>query len=99
MTTANRFRYEPQVFDIDTLALELAAKTVTLFGSVGIADWLDVGGAVPIVRTDLSGERVNTYRGVPLSQARAMGTSTGLADIALRTKARFLARASAAWPP
>ena len=89
VTTANRFRDEPQAFDIDTLALELTAKTVTLFGSVGIADWLDVGAAVPIVRTDLSGERVNTYRGVSLVQARAMGTSTGLADIALRTKARF----------
>ena len=89
VTTANRFRDEPQAFDIDTLALELAAKTVTLFGSVGIADWLDVGAAVPIVRTDLSGERVNTYRGVSLVQARAMGTATGLADIALRTKARF----------
>jgi len=89
VTTANRFRDEPQAFDIDTLALELTAKTVTLFGSVGIADWLDVGAAVPIVRTDLSGERVNTYRGVSLVQARAMGTATGLADIALRTKARF----------
>jgi hypothetical protein len=89
VTTANRFRDEPQAFDVDTLALELAAKTVTLFGSVGIADWLDVGAAVPIVRTDLSGERVNTYRGVSLVQARAMGTATGLADIALRTKARL----------
>ena len=89
VTTANRFRDEPQAFDIDTLALELTAKTVTLFGSVGIADWLDVGAAVPIVRTDLSGERVNTYRGVSLVQARAMGTATGLADIALRTKARL----------
>ena len=89
VTTANRFRDEPQAFDIDTLALELSAKTTTLFGSVGIADWLDVGAAVPIVRTDLSGERVNTYRGVSLVQARAMGTATGLADIALRTKARL----------
>ena len=90
VTTANRFRDEPQAFDIDTLALELTARTVTLVGSVGVTDWLDVGAAVPIVRTDLSGERVNTYRDVPLVQARATGTATGLADIALRSKARFL---------
>jgi hypothetical protein len=89
VTIANRFRDEPQPFDIDTLALELATKTVTLFGSVGIANWLDVGAAVPIVRTDLSGERVNTYRGASIVQARATGTATGLADIALRTKARL----------
>lgn len=92
VTTANRFRDEPQAFDIDTFALDLATKTVTLFGSVGVADWLDIGAAVPVVRTDLSGERVNTYRGVSLIQARAVGTVTGLADIALRTKAQFLGR-------
>ena len=38
---------------------------------------------------DLSGERVNTYRGGSIVQARATGTATGLADIALRTKARL----------
>jgi hypothetical protein len=90
VTTANRFRDEPQAFDVDTLALDLTTKTVTLFGSVGVTDWLDVGAAVPVVKTDLSGERVNTYRGASLIQARAVGTASGLADIALRTKAQFL---------
>jgi hypothetical protein len=90
ITTANRFRDEPQAFDIETLALDLTTKAVTLFGSIGVTDWLDIGAAVPVVRTDLSGERVNMYRGASLIQARAMGTATGLADIALRTKAQFL---------
>ena len=92
VTTANRFRDESQAFDIDTFALDLTARTVTVFGSVGLAEWLDIGAAVPIVKTDLSGERVNTYRGVSFVQARAAGTVTGVADIALRTKAQLLRR-------
>ena len=92
VTIANRFRDEPQAFDIDTLALDLTARTVTLFGSVGVAEWLDVGAAVPLVRTDVSGERVNTYRGERVVQARVAGTVTGLADIALRAKAQFVGR-------
>jgi hypothetical protein len=37
----------------------------------------------------MSGERVNTYRGTTVVQARAVATATGLADVALRAKARI----------
>lgn len=90
VTTANRFRDEPNAFDVETLTLRAATRTVTAFANVGVTDWLDVGAAVPIVRFDLSGERVNTYRGENFVQARASGTTTGLADIALRAKTQIV---------
>lgn len=90
VTTANRFRDEPTSFDVEALTLRAAASTVTAFGNVGVTDWLDIGAAVPVVRFDLSGERVNTYRGARFVQARAAGTVTGLADIALRAKAQII---------
>jgi hypothetical protein len=89
VTTANRFQDEPQAFDVESLTLQASTSTVTMFANVGVTDWLDVGGAVPIVRFDMSGERVNTYRGTTVVQARAVATATGLADVALRAKARI----------
>lgn len=89
VTTANRFRDEPQAFDVESLTLDASTSTVTIFANVGVTDWLDLGGAVPIVRFDMSGERVNVYRGSTIVQARAVGTATGLADVALRAKAQI----------
>jgi hypothetical protein len=89
VTTANRFQDEPQAFDVESLVLRASTSTLTAFGNVGVTDWLDVGGAIPIVRFDMSGERVNTYRGTTVVQARAVGTATGLADVAIRAKARI----------
>lgn len=89
VTTANRFVDEPEPFDVESLTLNAASSTVTVFTNIGVTDWLDVGAAVPFVRFDMSGERVNTYRGSTVVQARAVGTSTGLADMALRAKARL----------
>ena len=90
VTIANRFRDEPTPFDVDALTLRLSTNTVTAFGNLGVTDWLDIGGAAPIVRVDLSGERVNTYRGTPFVQARAAATAAGLGDIAIRAKARLI---------
>lgn len=89
VTTANRFLDEPRAFDVEALTLNAASSTVTVFTNIGVTDWLDVGAAVPFVRFDMSGERVNTYRGSAVVQARAVGTSTGLADVAIRAKARL----------
>ena len=88
VTTANRFQDESQAFDVEALTLRASTSTVTLFANVGVTDWLDVGGALPVVRFDMSGERLNTYRGFTVVQARAVATATGLADVALRAKAQ-----------
>lgn len=86
VTTGNQFRDEPAPFDVETLTLDLDSRTVTLFGNVGLLDRLDLGVAVPIVSVSFSGERVNTYRGNSLVQARATGDAMGLGDIAVRGK-------------
>jgi hypothetical protein len=94
ITTANKFRDEAQPFDTDTLSMSIRSSTVTAFANFGITDDLDVGVAVPIVHLSLSGQRVNTYRGTPFVEARGSAQSSGLADIAVRSKLQ-LVRASA----
>jgi hypothetical protein len=88
VTTANRFSDEPAPFDVEALTLRASTSTVTILGNVGVTNWLDVGAAVPLVRLEMSGERVNTYRGTSVVQARATGSATGFGDVALRAKAR-----------
>ena len=91
VTTANQFRDEPQPFDVESLTLELDSTTVTAFGTLGLADRIDVGVAVPFVRLSLEGSRLNVYRGASLLQAEARATATGFGDIALRSKVNLLA--------
>jgi hypothetical protein len=86
---ANRFRDEAAPFDVETLTLNIATRTATVFGSVGLTDRLDLSAAVPIVSLDVSGSRINTYRGTSLPQARATATTSGLGDVAVRSKYRF----------
>jgi hypothetical protein len=45
---------------------------------------------VPIVSMDLSGERINTYRGQTIPQAAATATTTGVADMAITARAHLL---------
>jgi hypothetical protein len=89
VTVANQFRDESQPFDIETLDMHLRASALTLLANVGVTDQLDIGVAVPIVRVGLDGERLNTYRGNSFVQTEATGSSSGLADVALRAKYAF----------
>lgn len=89
VTTANKFRDEAEPFDVEALTLSIATRTTTVFGSVGLTDRLDVAAAVPLVSLDISGSRINTYRGASLLQARARAQTFGLADIAVRSKYRL----------
>jgi hypothetical protein len=89
VTTSNRFVDEAVPFDVETLTLAITTKTATIFGNVGVTDRIDVGVAVPLVRLDISGSRINTYRGQSFPQARAQSRSVGLADVAVRTKVRL----------
>ena len=91
VTVANRFRDEAVPFDSESLTLQIRSSAMTLFGSVGVTDHLEVGAAVPFVRVSLEGERINVYRGNALLQASATGTASGIADIALRAKYTLVA--------
>lgn len=86
VTVANTFLDEEAPFDIETLTLRLRTSTMTLFGSIGVTDRLELGAAVPFVRLDLEGERINNYRGTIAQQAAATATASGIADVALRAK-------------
>lgn len=86
LISANQFRDEPTPFDVETLTLRLRTRMVIPSLSFGVTDRFDVSVAVPLVHLELEGERVNTYRGRRLVQARAVATQNGLADIAIRTK-------------
>ena len=86
LISANQFRDERTPFDVETLTLRLRTMMIIPAVSVGVTDRFDLSVAVPLVRLELEGERVNTYRGRRLVQARAVASQNGLADIAVRTK-------------
>jgi hypothetical protein len=89
VTTSNKFRDEATPFDVETLKLNIATSTVTLFANYGLTSRIDIGVAVPIVQLTLSGERLNTYRGSPLLQARGRAESMGVADVPIRSKVQL----------
>jgi hypothetical protein len=86
VTVANRFRDESAPFDTESLTLDLTTSTMTVFGSVGVTNRLEIGAAVPFVRLTIDGERLNVYRGESFVQANGSATASGVADIALRAK-------------
>jgi len=85
-TTSNRFLDEPRAFDVETLRLEVRANTLTLSGSYGITDRLDIGAALPLVSLSLEGERTDTYRAVPFQQAIASASVGRVGDVQVRGK-------------
>lgn len=90
VTTANKFRDEPQPFDVEALTLRLRTSTVTFVGNYGVSRRFDIGAAVPVVTLRLDGERTNNYRGASFVQARGTASATGIADVAIRAKYRLL---------
>jgi hypothetical protein len=86
VTTANQFEDEAAPFDTELLTLKIRTSTLTLFGSYGVTDRLEVGGAIPLVQLHIEGSSVNVYRGDATPQVSAIADASGIADIALRTK-------------
>jgi hypothetical protein len=86
VAVASRFTGESTPFDVETLTLRLRTATMTLSGSYGIGDRVDVGASLPLVRLTLSGRRVDTYRGVRLVQATASASASGIGDVIVRGK-------------
>jgi hypothetical protein len=86
VTTANKFTDEATPFDVDRLTLNIDANIATLYGSVGITDRLDVGVLLPIVSLQISGSRLDNYRGQAFMQATASSHAVGVADLIVRSK-------------
>src|SRR5262245_61466398 len=88
------------------MALDMSLRVSTLQASYGLTDGLDVGIAVPLVRTSLQGRStaqifpfgptaVHFFTGTPdnpglRATAATFGSATGLGDIALRIKGRLV---------
>jgi hypothetical protein len=86
VTTANQFIDERTPFDVDQLTLNIDTSIATVYGNVGITDRFEIGAALPFVRLELDGSRVDTYRGRNFTQATASAQSSGLADMVVRGK-------------
>ena len=86
VSTASRLTGQSEPFDVETVALHLATRTLTLSANVGATDRLDISAALPLVRLKMSGERVDTLRGTPFLQATAVVDASGVGDLILRAK-------------
>jgi hypothetical protein len=86
VTTANQFADEASPYDVDSLTLHITTKTLTVFGSYGVTNRLEVGAAVPFVQLHLDGSRVDLYRGQQFLQASGSADASGVADVAVRAK-------------
>jgi hypothetical protein len=86
ITTSNHFTDESAPFDTESLTLKIRTSTVTIYGSYGITDRFEIGGAVPFVQLNIDGSRLNVYRGQSFLQASGTASASGMADIALRAK-------------
>ena len=71
LTIANQFRDEAAPFDTEKLTLKIRSSGMTIFGSVPVSDRLEIGAALPLLRLELDGARINVYRGATLAQATA----------------------------
>lgn len=92
VATASQLSGDPEPFDTETLTLRLRVRTLTMTGVFGVTDRLDVSAAVPVVNVNMSGERLDTYRGTALLQAQADATVSGLGDVIARVKYNVLRR-------
>jgi hypothetical protein len=89
VTTGNQFRDEPTPFDVESLTLRMTSRTLTVNATIGVAERVDLGVAVPLVAVSMDGTRINTYRGASLVQATASADASGLGDLAVRGKVRL----------
>ena len=86
VATASRLRGNAQPFDVESLTLDMRSTTVTLLGTFGVTDRLDISAALPFVAISMNGRRVDTYRGTQLVQATASASASGPGDFLIRGK-------------
>lgn len=97
VTTGNQFTDEAAPFEIEALTLRIRTSTLTMFGSYGVTDRLEIGGAVPLVRLHLEGSRTDVYRGETFVQASGSADASGIADVAIRAKYALVNRREGAF--
>ena len=90
VSTAAILRGDTVPFDIETVSLRIRTDTMTVTGNYGVSDRIDLGVAIPFVRLNLQGERVDTYRGQAFLQATGSASASGLGDIVARVKYNVL---------
>ena len=86
VSTAARLTGESEPFDVETVAIRLRTRTLTLLTTVGVSDRVDVSAALPLVRLNMSGERVDTLRGQQFLQSTASVDASGVGDLVTRAK-------------
>jgi len=90
LSTASVLRGDAAPFDVETVSLRIRTDTMTVTGTYGITDRIDVSAGIPFVRLSLQGERVDTYRGRRLVQASGSATAAGLGDVLLRGRVNVI---------
>jgi hypothetical protein len=90
VSTASRLTGQSEPFDVETVALRLTTRTLTLSANAGVTDRVDISAALPLVRLKMSGERVDTLRGAQFLQATAVVDASGIGDLILRGKYNML---------
>ena len=91
VTIADQFRDETVPFDTESLTLKIRSSGMTFFGSIPVTSNFEIGAALPLLRLELDGARLNVYRGATFAQASASATASGIGDMALRGKYVFYA--------
>jgi outer membrane putative beta-barrel porin/alpha-amylase len=86
LSTASILRGDTTPFDIETVSLRIRTDTMTISGSYAITDQLDISAGIPFVHLSLQGERVDTYRGRRLVQARGTASASGFGDVVVRSR-------------
>lgn len=72
-----------------TLGFDIKSTTVSIFGTVGVTDRIDIGVVVPITSTSIKGEVSQTFLFGPDAFDEADQSSTGIADIGLQGKVQL----------
>jgi hypothetical protein len=89
-TNATRLTGAAEPFSVDSLQLNLDARTVSVVGGFGISDRLSIGGTVPITNVRFRGQRVRSLNGLSTLQSSQAGSSTGLGDISVQGRYRLI---------
>jgi Putative MetA-pathway of phenol degradation len=90
LSTASILRGDAAPFDVETVSLRIRTDTMTITGSYGITDRLDITAGIPFIHLSLQGERVDTYRGRRLVQARGTASASGFGDVVVRSRYNVL---------
>jgi hypothetical protein len=77
-------------FSVDTLSLDLEARTITALASYGVTNDFDLALAVPFTTVRFSGRRVNTFNGQTSFQMSQSGTASGPGDVTIAARYRVM---------